>query len=180
MKTLTTLIVLVLLLVQSGLYGQDWKPKGYAYVVGYTYDYTKDPLGLSIILKDGSIHDGVIRAATVRLNQRQIVALLELLKERSDDKEYEEAECHEPHHAFVFYDHGWKAVAWINICFHCLNTSTNTRGNHARIDLEPLEKFCNELGMPVMQDASDYSKLYKAEQGEAQQPAILPDAKDHD
>ena len=169
MKKLYALVMSGMLLAQSGLCAQDLKPEGYTCVVGYTYDFTQDRSGRGIIQKDGSIHDGVIRATTIRLDQREVLALLKLLKERQPpgegEAEFEEMECHDPHHAFVFYDDGWKPVAWINICFLCFNTSTNTRGAHSLIDLEPLERFCKNLGMPVFQDASEYTKLYKAEQG---------------
>ncbi|MGJ8672771.1 hypothetical protein [Rubritalea sp.] len=167
MKSLLVIISLIIALTQFAIC-EKWQPKGYAYVVGYTYDCTKDPLGQSIILKDGSLHDGVIRAVTIRLNKRQISSLWEHLRERPEgDEEFEEADCHDPHHAFVFYDLGWKPIAWINICYLCGNTSTDTRGSNPRIDLKPLERFCKKLGMPIFEDDAGYTNLYKAEQGVA-------------
>lgn len=151
---------------------EAWKVKGYMYCVGYTYECTKDPRGYSIIFKDGSIHRGVIRSLTLRLNERQTEQLFDRLNTTKEDQE--QCECHEPNHAFVFYDAGWKPVGWVTLSFLCQNTGASPKGLPLGVDMERLKKYCKRIGMPIFPDEKGYSVLYQNEQAEqagADQPA---------
>lgn len=145
---------------------KQWPAVNFKYVVGYCYDYSQDARGASITFPDGSLHKGVIRATTVRLNDVKVAKLRTLLS--TDSKtEGGEMECYEPHHAFVFYDENWKVVASIDICFLCEDYNVHPSGASNNIDLDALELFCREVGLPVFREAVKYTELYKQEQANA-------------
>lgn len=159
-----TLIVFLAITISSALAAPEkWPDVPYTHVVGYCYDFSQDPRGASIAFPDGSLHKGVIKAATVRLSDEQTKSLLKLL---NGDVEYErgEVECYDPHHAFVFYDINWKIVASIDICFLCEDYAARPKGASGLIDLRAMEVFCRQIGLPWLETSKDYSKLYRQEQ----------------
>lgn len=159
-----TLIVLLTLTISSALAApKKWPDVPYTHVVGYCYDFSQDARGASISFPDGSLHKGVIKATTVRLSDAQTKSLLEIL---NDDVEHERGEvaCYDPHHAFVFYDSNWRIVASIDICFLCEDHAARPKGVHELFDLQAMEAFCRQIGLPWHEESKEYTKLFRQEQ----------------
>lgn len=175
MRSLLALFILLLIpATRAAEPAKAWPTKPFVHVVGYCYDFTKDPRGTDITFPDGSLSRGVIRATTVRLDGDQTKFLVQLLSTDSDD-EPDEVECYDPHHAFVFYDAGWKVVASIDICFFCAEFSSRPTRAPAQIDLGALKKFCSDIGLPVLETSAEYTRLFEQEQAKA--PAVDPEKK---
>jgi hypothetical protein len=57
--------------------------------------------------------------------------------------------CFSPHHAFVFYDAHQKAVAWVEVCFHCNNIAGHPRTpGEPWADMKALFKLSKQLELP--------------------------------
>lgn len=168
MRTLLAFFFFIsfILATQAAEPAKAWPTKPFKHVVGYCYDYTKDPRGSDITFPDGSLSRGVIHATTVRLDADQTKELMILLSTDSKD-EPDEVECYDPHHAFVFYDADWKVVASIDICFFCAEFSSRPTRAPAQIDLGALEEFCGEIGLPLLESSADYTRLFIQEQPKA-------------
>lgn len=179
MKTLLIALATFITLFQFSQAKEPWNIEGYMYCVAYTYDYKQDPRGQSIIFKDGSLNKGVIRSSTLRLRESQVISLLESVN--TTKKGQGESDCHDPHHAFVFYDIGWKPIAWIEACFLCGTIDSKPDGLPDEVDMERLKRFCHRIGMPVFPDDEGYTRLYlqeqQAEQAGAGQAATSSDSK---
>lgn len=168
-----TLIVLLVITISSALAApKKWPDVPYTHVVGYCYDFTQDTRGFSISFPDGSLHKGIIKATTIRLSDAQTKSLLKILNDVVDH-ERGEVECYDPHHAFVFYDSNWKIVASIDICFLCENHSAVPKGAPEMFDLQAMEDFCRQIGLPVHAESKQYTKLFLQEQ-----PTKEPQAKE--
>jgi hypothetical protein len=141
---------------------EQWPEKPFKYVVAYCYNPFYDTRGTDITFDDGSIHEGVIRSTTVRLDPDQTTALRKIL---STDTEAEHGGllCYDPHHAFVFYDAEWKVTASIDICFLCSDHKSRPEGASDKVDLEALKAICIKIGLPVLKSSSDYTKLFYQE-----------------
>lgn len=150
-----------------------WPDKPFEHVVAYCYDYTQDERGASITFPDGSLHAGVIRSTTLRLDAKQVLKLRTLLSKDTGEEEAE-VDCYDPHHAFVFYDATWKVIASVDICFLCENYSARPKGVAEVVDFEALEDFCRRIGLPVFGGAAGYSALFKQEQPSAPAPKRQP------
>lgn len=168
MKTLITTILFLFTYLQSSLADEFWTVEGFMYCVAYTYDYKQDPRGQSIIFKDGSINKGVIRSTTLRLNDNQVNSLFDSMNTTKKDQGV--SDCHDPHHAFVFYDVGWKPIAWIEVCFLCNTIYSGPKEPLDEVDMDKLKRFCKRIGMPVFPDDEGYTRLYRQEQ-QAEQTA---------
>ena len=164
-----------------------WPEKPFEHVVAYCYNPFYDTRGTAITFDDGSIHKGVIRSTTVRLDPAQTSTLRKILS-TDTDAEHGGLLCYDPHHAFVFYDAGWKVAASIDICFLCSDYRSRPKGTSDRVDLEALKALCAKIGLPVLKNSSDYTKLFyqelpakpeKRKQAEAgsEQPGTRPDSK---
>ncbi len=159
----TLLATLAIATAQAKEPARQWPPVEAKHVVGYCYDYTKDPRGSSISFPDGSLHQGVIRATTVRLTGDQTKILMEMLN-KDVEQVRREVDCYDPHHAFVFYDGDWKVLASIDICFMCSDYAARPVGASERINLRALSAFCRDLGLPLLKTSEAYSQLYQQEQ----------------
>ena len=139
-----------------------WPSKPFKYVVAYCYNPFYDMRGSSITFDDGSLHEGVIRATTVRLDDAQTLKLRKIL---SNDTKADHGGllCYDPHHAFVFYDADWKVTASIDICFLCSDYKSRPKGSSEAIDLVALKTFCSQLGLPILKSSPDYTKLFYQE-----------------
>jgi hypothetical protein len=99
--------------------------------------------------------------------------------------------CFDPHHAFVFYDKGSKALAQIEICFDC-NTfrSSPESGLSEYWDLESIKKLILGKGLPVFETSKEWEEYFsklsgsapplqseEAEQAGAGQPATRSQSK---
>lgn len=161
MKFLLTIFLITILHADDT--PKQWPSEPFQHVVAYCYDFTQDPRGSSITFPDGSLHKGVIRATAVRLNEPQTVKLRALLSTDSES-EHGGSDCYDPHHAFVFYDRDWKVVASIDICFFCDDYVARPKGVSNLIDLVALEALCRKFGLPMLENLSDYTALYRQEQ----------------
>lgn len=166
-------ILLILLFCAAAHAGEKrklWPAEAFARVEAYCYDYTQDRRGTSITFPDGTLHRGVIVSRTVKLDDAQILKLRKLLTEESEE-EFGEVDCYDPHHAFVFYDVEGKVMASVDICFLCEDHMARPKGTAKNADLIALEKFCRDLGLPMLENPAAYTKLFKKEQGGGKAPA---------
>ena len=169
MKTLIAIMLITIARAEDT--PNQWPSGPFQHVVAYCYDFSQDPRGSSITFPDGSLHKGVIRATTIRLNEAQTAKLRKLLTSDSES-EHGDVDCYDPHHAFVFYDQDWKVVASIDICFLCDDYVARPKGVSNLIDLAALEALCREFGLPVLEDSSNYTVLYRQERSKKE--AINP------
>lgn len=160
MRALITLLFVAL--AQADEVPKLWPTGPFKHVVAYCYDYSQDQRGAAISFPDGSLHRGVIRATTIRLTDAQAQKLRRLLSEDADGRG--DVNDYDPHHAFVFYDADWKVTASIDICFQCDDYAERPKGVSESINVAALEAFCRELGLPIFEDSSDYTKLFSQEQ----------------
>ena len=161
----TLLILLFCAAAHAGEKVKLWPAAAFTRVEAYCYDHTQDQRGTAIVFPDGSLHRGVIDSKTVKLDESQILKLRKLLTEESK-KEFGESDCYEPHHAFVFYNEEGKVTASFDICFLCSGYHSNPEGVARNADLDALEAFCGELGLPMFEKPADYTKLYLKEHGD--------------
>ena len=139
-----------------------WPEKPFKHAVAYCYNPFYDTRGTAITFDDGSIHEGVIRSTTVRLDPDQTSTLRKMLSTDTDAK-HGGVLCYDPHHAFVFYDAEWKVTASIDICFLCSDYKSRPEGTSDKVDLAALKAFCTKIGLPVLKSSSDYTKLFYQE-----------------
>lgn len=167
----TLLISLICAAAHAGEKVKLWPAEAFTRVEAYCYDYTQDQRGASITFLDGSLHRGVIVSKAVKLDDAQILKLRKLLTEESEE-EFGEVDCYDPHHAFVFYDAEGKVLASVDICFLCESYEARPKKAASNADLIALEKFCRDLGLPMLENPAAYTKLFKKEQGsgEAYEP----------
>jgi hypothetical protein len=172
MKTLITLTLLIFMTIARGEDAkQAWPPPNYAHVVAYVYDYTQDSRGGDPTFPDGSLHKGIIRAATVRLTSEQAKTLVDVI---SRPVEFHESEdCYYPHHAFVFYDTNWKPIGWFAVCWECGTYAASSKKFPEFIDLKPIRKLTKELGLTVLFEQDAYTELFLGEQSPDVRKQIL-------
>ena len=91
---------------------------------------------------DGSLHRGIIRSATTRLNGGQLKDLLETLTKPVEF--HESDDCYDPHHAFVFYNTDCKPVGWFAVCWRCGTYAGGSRKFPEYIELAPVRKLTKE------------------------------------
>jgi hypothetical protein len=161
MKTLIAFLFIAI--AQANEPSKQWPPALFEHCVAYCYDFSQDARGSAITFPDGSLHKGVIKATTVRLSEVQVTKLRALLS--TDSKtEHGDVDCYDPHHAFVFYDADWKVTASIDVCFLCDDYVARPKGASSLVDIQALEAFCREVGLPMLKDSSNYTALYQQEQ----------------
>lgn len=165
----TLLILLFCAAAHAGEKVKLWPAEAFTRVEAYCYDYTQDKRGASITFPDGTLHCGVITSKTVKLDEAQILKLRKLLTEDSKE-EFGESDCYDPHHAFVFYDEDGKVTASFDICFLCAGYHARPEGVARNADLDALESFCSELGLPMFKETDEYTKLFLREQGDRKAP----------
>lgn len=139
-----------------------WPKKPYKHVVAYCYNPFYDTRGTPITFDDGSLHAGVIRATTVRLDEAQTLKLREILSTDTNTS-HGGVLCYYPHHAFVFYDAEWKVVSSIDICFLCDDYKCRPKGVSESVDLAAMKTFCSQIGLPILKNSSDYTNLFYQE-----------------
>ncbi len=163
MKTLAVIALLLLPhFCQAGEEASPWPPENVAHVVAYVYDYTQDSRGSSPVFPDGSLHKGIIRSATTRLNGGQAKTLLDTLTKPVEFHESED--CYDPHHAFVFYNKDWKPIGWFAVCWRCGTYAGGSEKFPDYIELAPVRKLTEELEMPVFYETGNYTELFLNEQ----------------
>ena len=160
MKTLIAALLINLAHAEPAV--ELWPNQPFKYVVAYCYNPFFDTRGSSITFADGSLHSGVIRATTVRLDATQIIELRKILSTDTNSA-CGGALCYDPHHAFVFYDGDWKVTASVDVCFLCSDYKSRPQRISGAIDLTALKKFCSQLGLPILKNSPEYTKLFYQE-----------------
>jgi hypothetical protein len=89
----------------------------------------------------GKLGPAIHKRSEVALSVHQIQRLLNG-RRRANNRDI--AYCWSPHHGFVFYDAGGKAVAWIEVCFRC-HTTKESPPYWPGFDLKVLRRLCQEL-----------------------------------
>jgi len=137
-------------------------PKGTVKVKAYLFDCTSGkakPLeGKPLLNKNLELHKGIIGKA-VELSEVQIKTFLMAFNE--SEKFSPAAGCHIPHHGLVFYDKNYKAIGYYDICFQCSNVSSSIKDfKSVDFKLQPMKKLFKEMGFPILEDFTEYSKLF--------------------
>jgi hypothetical protein len=140
-----------------------WPEKPFEHVVAYCYTPFQDDRGTSITFGDGSLNRGVIQATTVRLTAGQTNELRKILSTDTDST-HGGMLCYYPHHAFVFYDAGWKVAASVDICFQCTDYKSRPGSVSDSVNIAALHTFCSQIGLPVFKTSPEYLKLFAQEQ----------------
>ena len=99
-----------------------------------------------------------------RLSAEQVQRLLSAVRE--PQPAYATAGCYQPHNALIFLQAG-KPVAYVEICFGCMNSITRPEGASIYPDLHILANLFTELKLPLGEypDAAAFEKLFKKRPG---------------
>ena len=77
--------------------------------------------------------------------------------------DHPQADCFDPHHAFVFYGADGKIIAHISICLKCGTWSYSPKGGlTTSLDWRGIKALLTDLNMPILKDDKAYTQLYEA------------------
>jgi hypothetical protein len=134
----------ILVLIASTSLASSWPGGAYTEVRGYGYN----PAIGEPIWHDGKLASSVINKSGTRLSAAQTELLLRAIIKKPQ-KRIDLTNCFSPHHAFVFYDAHQKAVAWVEVCFHCNNIKAQPSTPAERWpDMKSLLKLSKQLKLP--------------------------------
>ena len=154
-------LTLSLLVVGSSLTAKaEWLPREVHEVRAYVYDYTQEGRNWRnwSLLKEGKLHKGVINVEGEKLSKEQVERLMKALNAKKDSKP---AKCHWPHHGFVFYDKEGVAMGHVQLCFQCSTLESSPKGAPIDgLDWKAMADLFKELGIPILKNDKDYTKLY--------------------
>jgi hypothetical protein len=155
-----TLLWLALLITSAVSANAEWLPRKIHEVRAYYYDCSQEEGNLSL-LKNGKLHKGIINNEGAKLTDEQIERLKKALE--SSEKRMPGAFCYMPHHGFVFFDADGKAMGHIELCFTCGNVDSSPKGlPDNEWNWKEMRKILEELKIPILEDFTEYSKLYEA------------------
>ena len=123
----------------------EWHFTGFTEVRGYVVN-EDDQYGQrgGFILSDGSLNPTRSPQDGVLLTHKQVKSLKEALM--GDRPPEAVAACFYPHHAFEFLDADGKRVAYVDICFSCIQHRGEPSG-FGYIDYDKLGTLVRELGL---------------------------------
>jgi hypothetical protein len=134
----------ILVLIASTRLASSWPGGAYTEVRGYAYN---PEVGESI-WHDGKLASSVINKSGALLTTAQTQLLLRAITKKPP-KSIDYTNCFSPHHAFVFYDAHQKAVAWVEVCFHCNNIKAEPSAPGERWpDMQALLTLSKHLKLP--------------------------------
>ncbi len=132
----------ILVLFASTCLASSWPGAAYTEVRGYASE-NGGP-----IRHDGKLTNSVIAKSGTLLSAAQTDLLIRAITKKPQ-KTFDLTQCFDPHHAFVFYDAHQKAVAWVEVCFHCNNIKAHPRTpGDLWPDMKALLKLSNQLKLP--------------------------------
>ena len=137
-----------------------WLPGEIHEVRAYVYDYSQEEDNVSL-LREGKLHSGIINDGGAKLTDAQVERLKAALRSRKE--RVPGAFCYMPHHGFVFFGREGKPMGHIELCFQCGNVASSPPGLPERQwDCDAIRKLLEELEIPILEEDSDYKKLYEA------------------
>ena len=138
-------ILFLLLTTLSVFAGEPWPGVQFTEVRAYAWPDDKETE--AVILADKSLKPGVINKDGALLTPQQVKQLLAAVTGKHEP--HPVAGCHIPHDAFVFYDADKKPVAFVEICFGCLNHRVEPAGSAPVIDLLALASILSAHKLPM-------------------------------
>jgi len=147
----------ILILLGSTSLASPWPGVPYAEVRAYAYNPENGPrvkdrsghvLMYETIWHDGKLATSVINKSGTLLSATQIARLVQAITKKPSETSIL-TNCFDPHHAFVFYDAHRKAVAWVEVCFHCGNIQAHPSSpGELHPDMKALLKLSKQLKLP--------------------------------
>ena len=132
----------ILVLLASTCLASSWPGAAYTEVRGYASENGAP------IWQDGKLTTSVINKSGTLLTAAQTELLLRAITKKPR-RTFDLTQCFDPHHAFVFYDAHQKAVAWVEVCFHCNNIKAQPRSpGESWPDMKALLKLSKQLKLP--------------------------------
>jgi hypothetical protein len=136
-------LAILVLIASTGL-ASSWPGVAYTEVRGYAYN---PKIGESI-WHDGKLSSSVINKSGTLLTDGQAERLVRAITKKPR-RAFDLANCFDPHHAFVFYGAHQKAVAWVEVCFHCNNIKAQPISPGERWpDMKALLTLSTQLKLP--------------------------------
>ena len=139
--------------------GEQWPGVDFSEVRAYAWPAKYETE--AVVLSDMSLDPKVLNPDGAPLSPKQVDSLLSVV--RGEHRKYAVASCHVPHNAFVFYDAAKKPVAYIEICFGCLNHRIAPQNTSRFINLPELAVLFSELKLPLGEypDAATFKKHFR-------------------
>lgn len=164
-RAILSQIPILLLAPLSLLAGEEWP--GVAYAEVRAYAWPDDKITEAVILPDKSLKPGVINKDGALLTAEQVKKLLAAVTGKHP--EHGVAACHIPHNAFVFYDADKKPVAFVEVCFMCVNHRIFPKRSWSYIDLVSLASIFSEHKLPMGEyaDLAAFEKRFKGVHGKS-------------
>ena len=151
-------IFAILLLTRAVSAAENWPALPFAEVRAYAWPDDPDKNGKNVILAGMNLRKDVINPDGAILSPDQIKRLQAAIT--GVHPEHGLMRCYSPHNAFVFYDAEKKPVAFVEICFDCLNARTEPDTAAKWKDFPALAAIFGELKLP-MGSWSDPAKFKK-------------------
>jgi hypothetical protein len=158
MKSALLPILLVLLTSRCILAGEPWPDVPFSEVRAYAWPDDKGTK--AVILKGMKLKPGAINEEGAVLTQDEVTRLLQAVN--GNHIAHPVMHCNLPHNAFVFYDSAKKPVAYLEVCFTCLNHRIYPELT-SRPDLLSLAFIfdAHKLPMGPYQDVSAFNKYFE-------------------
>jgi hypothetical protein len=148
----------------------------FTHAVAYCYDSYQDPRGVSIIFEHGSLHHGVIRKFTTRLDAEAIRGLMSAVGTEHAAKRslgYNDAS-----HAIVLYDTQWNHVGWIVCDLNEGRILCHPKDLVTHFNPDRFKDVITRTGIPILESKQAYRRHFEVEGGgvrfEGEDPAMRP------
>jgi hypothetical protein len=125
----------ILILLGSTSLASSWPGIPYTRVRAYAYNPENGPrvkdrsghvLMYETIWHDGKLATSAVNKSGTLLSATETERLIRAITMKPPET-VTFTNCFDPHYAFVFYDAHRKAVAWVEVCFHCGNIQAPER-----------------------------------------------------
>lgn len=140
-------ILLFLLLTTLSLFAEEKSWSGVEYTEVRAYAWHAKREGTKVIQEDMSPKARAINPEGALLSPDQVKRLLAAAG--GNHPRYNPKRCHIPHNAFVFYDAKKKPVAYLELCFSCLNHRPKSETTAQHLDWVSLATIFDEHKLPL-------------------------------
>jgi hypothetical protein len=148
MKASLRFLLFFLLPALSSFADNSWPGIPFSEVRAYAWlGDTKKEQAEAVILPGMVLGPGVINKDGLLLTPRQVKRLLAAVNGKHPRVPI--AACYAPHNAFVFYNADRKPVAFVEVCFDCLNYRIEPRGASDYADLVSLASLFDAQKLPL-------------------------------
>jgi hypothetical protein len=155
------LIIVLLTLTATPLFGADWPDVKYAQVRAYFYN-TASEHDCRILDSKGHLDPSVTDKDGVVLNADQIARLLAAIN--GPQRLHPITACYVPHHAFIFYNSWGRRVAVFEFCLECLKGSADPNTAGPYYNYPALAELAADLKLPLgpkFKDPRAYRRVYE-------------------